>query len=217
MVSHSYARPLLARELESAERMMKHGVIALSLIAATGGLAEARGKFGVGLRTSAQSIASENDVDNPTEMAGGGIHVRYRASKRWGFELSSEHVSHERAGGSYTRESQPVTLTASWHFGRQIFWDWYLLGGIGGTESEVTYRKIDNSMSTEVFTETHVHLGIGLERSFGCFAIGAELRVVGLERDPEAGDAYRYEAEQDGPVPASSSGTQFNLAATYYF
>jgi hypothetical protein len=170
----------------------------------------------VGLRATSQSIAAESNADNRLDLAGGGLHVRWRITRNWGLELSAEHIKAEKGDGAFVRESQPVTLSASYHFSRGILWDWYLLAGVGGTESEVTYRKSDGAMATETFAETHVHLGIGLERSFGPLAIGAELRAIGLARDNDQGDAPRY-GELDGPVPVESSGAQLNLAVTYYF
>src|SRR5215212_2426701 len=106
-------------------------IIGLSGLALAVRAAESRGKFGVGLRASSQNVTSENDEENSVGMAGGGLLLRYRMSKRWGFEISSEHLTTKDDGGAFTREAQPVTLSASYHFGRQRLWDWYVLAGVG--------------------------------------------------------------------------------------
>ena len=173
-------------------------------------------RWGIGLRTTAQSIAPESNVDNKLNLQGGGLHIRYRMNRRWGFELSTEHVRAELGGGAFIRESNPVTLGASFHFGRSRRWDTYLLVGIGGTDTEVTRTTEQGATVTEVFKETHAQFGIGIERQWQHLAIGAELRAIGLERNQEEGDAPRY-GEADGPVPVSSSGSQLNFTLTYYF
>ncbi len=199
--------------------MSKRGFgIAVAAVALCGtqGVAEARGKFGVGLRATSQTIASDANMEQSVSLSGGGLHLRYRIGGRVGLEVSTEHVSSATAGGAFTRDANPITLTATLSFSKGLLWDWYFLGGIGATETEVSFRRADGTTSKEVFHESHVHLGLGLERSFGPLALGAELRLVGLTRDNESGSAPQY-GEQDGPVAASSTGSQLNLALTYYF
>jgi hypothetical protein len=173
-------------------------------------------RWAIGLRTTAQNIAPESNVDNKLNLQGAGLHVRYRMNRRWGFELSTEHVRAELGGGAFVRESNPVTLSASFHFGRSFKWDYYVLAGIGGTETEITRTTPQGGEINEAFKESHVHLGIGIERQWRHLAVGAELRAIGLERNQEEGDAPRY-GESDGPVPKSSSGSQLNFTVSYYF
>lgn len=198
--------------------MRGFGVILGSIVLVAGLAADARaqGRWAIGLRTTAQNMAPESNVDNKLNLQGGGLHVRYRMNHRWGFEVSSEHVRAELGGGAFVRESNPVTIAASFHFSRSLKWDYYLLLGIGGTESEVTRLRDDGSEITEVFKESHVHFGMGIERQWNHLALGAELRAVGAERDQDQGDAPRY-GEADGPIPRSSSGSQLNITLTYYF
>ncbi len=199
--------------------MRKLGVLTGSVVlvlCSAAAQARAEGQWGIGLRTTAQNIAPESNVDNKLNLQGGGLHVRYRANRHWGFELSSEHVRAELGGGAFVRESNPVTVGASFHFGRSFRWDYYVLMGVGGTESEVT-RTLDNGATvTEVFEESHVHFGLGLERHWRHLAVGAELRAIGFERDQDKGDAPAY-GEADGPIPRSSNGSQLNITLTYYF
>jgi hypothetical protein len=189
-------------------------LVAIATLVAGAAVAEARGKLGVGLRATSQTVAPEGNEENHLELGGGGLHVRYRFTRLLGIELTAEHLKAEKGGGDFVRESSPVTLAATIHFGG-LLWDWYGIVGVGATESEVTFRRGD-AMATETFVESHVHLGIGLERTFGPLAIGAELRAIGLSRNPEEGDAPKY-GDLDGPVAKESQGAQFNLALTYYF
>jgi hypothetical protein len=199
--------------------MRKFGVLTgsiLLVLCSAAASAQAEGRWGIGLRTTAQNISPESNVDNKLNLQGGGLHVRYRMNRRWGFEITSEHVRAELGGGAFIRESNPITLGASFHFGRSYKWDYYVLLGIGGTETEVQRQTEQGTTISEVFKESHVHFGAGLERQWRHIAIGAELRAIGFERNNEEGDAPRY-GEADGPVPVSSSGSQLNFTFTYYF
>lgn len=173
--------------------------------------------WGVGLRTVSKALrdAEADDDVEPTEFGGGGLQLRYRSSARWEFELAIEGSSAELYDGDLVHHSAGATLAVLYHMRPHRNWDWYLLAGVGGTEERFEQT---NKGDTEdlVFSQAHVHLGVGLERRFRSFGIGAELRLIGAGLDPEAGDAPRY-MEGAAPVPESSSGGQFNLTGTYYF
>jgi hypothetical protein len=182
---------------------------AASLIAVNAPPAEAR-KWGVGIRSTSQSIVSEANVDEELQLEGGGIHIRYRLSQRWELELASEHVTAELGGGSFVRDSAPVTLSVLWHLTPQRSWDWYLIGGLGGTVDKASYRKVDGTTVEEVVDQSHVHFGVGLQKALGPIVLGAELRALGLSQEEES-------AATTSVIPVESSGSQLNLVATYYF
>jgi hypothetical protein len=169
------------------------------------------GRFGIGLRTTSLAVADEANPDNKFGLGGGGLHVRFRLTERWGLELSSEEVSGETKDGHFKRTANPVTLSAAYHLTPKRPWDFYLLLGVG-----TTAEKVQIGEREQVFEESHVHLGAGLEHRFGSFGIGVELRAVGLSMNPDEGDAKRYRDFITGPIPADSSGSQLNLVATYY-
>lgn len=173
-------------------------------------------KWGIGLRSTSLGVAPEDNPDQGLTLGGGGWQVRYRMSPRWSLELTLENVSARADTGAYERISSPVTLSGLWHLTPHRRLDWYLIFGVGGTADEVTYRRVDGSMASETFAETHVHLGVGVERQWRRVGLGAELRAVGLAREDEDGAGATY-AGRNGPIPVESSGTQFNLTFTYYF
>lgn len=142
---------------------------------------------------------------------GGGLHVRFRLTERWGLELTSETVTGQTKDGNFSRTANPVTLAAAYHLTPNRPWDFYLLLGLGSTAETVQIRE-----NEQVFEEAHVHLGVGLEHRFGAFGVGVELRAVGLSMKPEEGDAKRYRGQVKGPIPTESSGSQLNVVATYY-
>jgi hypothetical protein len=209
----------MARLLER-QAFMRKLVIGLLVLAPAVASAEGsrfgRGRWGIGLRTSAQSIENDGAEGDPMKLGGGGLHVRYRANPKWAFELTAEGLQATSESGAYDRHSAPVTISAIWHPSPERRWDWYLLAGLGGTTDEVTYRKVDGNMATETFEQAHVHFGVGVERRCGRLGLGVELRAIGLARDDEQADGVRYEG-MDGPVPQASSGSQLNFTATYYF
>src|SRR5262249_49922334 len=183
---------------------------AVVLLLSTPALADVT--FGLGLRADAESLrATSGDAEDQQDgLVGGGLHFRVRFGERWGLELSAEALHGERAAGAFQHDAYPVTLSGVYHFVTGT-WDGYVLLGIGGTEDDV--KLIDaNAMTVEQkFHETHVTLGIGVERMFGHFGLGAELRAIALQRKDHdtalPGDA----------IPATSAGAMFNVAATYYF
>lgn len=168
-------------------------------------------RFGIGLRTTSLAVADEADPKNKFGLGGGGLHVRFRLTQRWGLELTSETVTGQTKDGNFTRTANPVTLAAAYHLTPNRPWDFYLLLGLGSTAETVQIRE-----NEQVFEESHVHLGVGLEHRFGSFGVGVELRAVGLSMQREEGDAKRYRDQVKGPIPTESSGSQLNVVATYY-
>jgi hypothetical protein len=169
-------------------------------------------RFGVGLRSTGQVIAADGDDDNPLGLQGGGLQLRYRFGARFSWEVSLETIEtqHDDDAGDavFTRSSHPVTLSVLWHITRpERAWDLYLLFGFGGSDSEVRYLNAQRQLVSETVEETHVHVGIGAERVWRRIGVGAEWRLVGASRKDGV----------DGAVPASSSGSQLSLTATYYF
>jgi len=193
---------------------MRRLSLALVMVLAAAGAAHA-GEWGIGFRTAAQTIAAEGGEDNALHLSGGGIQVRWRWSPRWSLELTAEGLVHESEGGAYTRRMDPGTLAIRYHLTPYRRWDWYLLFGVGGTHTEVTYRKADGqTMVVETAEEAHAHFGAGLERRWRRLGLGAELRFVGLSRDDEQLDEG---VAPSSVIPADESGAQLNLALTYYF
>jgi hypothetical protein len=176
---------------------------------------ERYGRFGIGLRTTAQTVAPKDDASNALHMGGGGITLRYRLSRIWALELTSESMKSPAMDGgttaAYSRSAKSSVFAIQWHFFDRGHWDWYALFGIGGTNADVSYAKIDGTTGTWSAKQTTAHLGIGVEYRCHHFGIGAELRAVGLAQKDDGSNT------QPGLIPTNESGSQFNLTATYYF
>jgi hypothetical protein len=175
-----------------------------------------RQRFGVGLRTVGMSVASTETPDDEIDLGGGGVQLRYRFAPRWSVELLLEHVEGELGDGAYVRRSTPATLGVHFHLTPRSRWNWYLAAGLGVTGDEVTRTGRDGQEIREQFVEHHLHLGGGLERRFGRWGIGAELRGVALSRDDDERDGAKY-VEVDGPIPRESTGGMLSLQGSYYF
>lgn len=173
--------------------------------------------WSVGAHVASLSLAPKGDKsgDAQTDMGGGGVHVRYRMTPRWGFELSLDDVKGDIAQGM-TRESGSATLSVAFHMRPGRRWDWYLLAGVGGGTEKVTRDGKMGDTIEETFQQSQVQLGAGLERRFGSFGVSAELRLVGAKVDPDKGDAPSY-TDMTAPIPFESNGGSFRLAGTYYF
>jgi len=173
-------------------------------------------RFAVGVRSTALDLESSKHPEQAISMSGGGLHVRYRATRRFEIELGSERTSGARTAGRLARDSQSGTLGTLIRFRPDRAWDWYLIAGVGRTHSDVEFAKVDGSTGAQSFASTHVHFGLGLERRFGSLAFGIETRAVGLARHQDELDAPTY-GGRDGPLPTEESGAQLGFTASYYF
>lgn len=181
--------------------------------------ADTRSRFGVGVRTGSLGLVSSLRADNTIAMDGGGLHLRFSLSPRFELELSSLTLSGEQAQGALQRDSELATLSALIHLGPRHYRpiDWYLIVGAGRIQDQVTYQRGDRSWATESFAGTHFQMGLGIaHRFFRHLAVAGEWRATGIARDDSQLDQPRYE-KIDGPVPWESSGSEFDLVATYYF
>lgn len=185
-------------------------VAILSGLLVLGLAADARAEWGVGLRTTAQHLASDDDLGNEIGLAGGGLQVRWRFARSFGLELTLEGLRGE-SGSDFVRKGSLVTIGFAWHVIPDSPWDFYVLAGVGGAHSEVTLTSRSGAELVQEFDEAHVSLGIGLERRFGSFGVGVELRAVGQARSDEE-DASPYDA-----VPPGSAGGQGSVTVSYYF
>jgi outer membrane protein with beta-barrel domain len=185
-------------------------IVALLLPAAA---ARADHTLSQGIRGTAQHIAPEGDENDAhgVSLGGGGVQVRWRMVPALSLEVSFEGLHGELANGNYVRDSGVVTLSALWHIFPHSDLDLYALLGVGGTSDDIRIVGAQSAMIEQKFEETHVHLGIGLERLWTHWGAGVELRAVGLARKDQ--DVAR---DQDA-VPPGSSGIQGSMTLGYYF
>jgi hypothetical protein len=177
-------------------------------------------KWAVGLHGAALGLEPADAPEDKIELAGHGLHARYRINARWEVELSAEKMLSNPDDSATSREARAVTLSALVHLTPHKQWAWYLIGGIGGTDERVSYLNAAGANVNAEIEHSHVHLGVGLERRFRRFGIGVQLRAVGMTLKHESDDDRSIQLEQPhqpGAIPEESSGAQLNVAAAYYF
>jgi hypothetical protein len=178
-------------------------------------------RWSIGLRSTGQLIGPEERPDDQLGLTGGGWTLRWRQSPRLSWEMTIEQVQSfegEGGGAPFERVSTPVTFTGLWHLSQPWRrWDFYLLMGMGATESEVSYLNANRVRVSERFDEVHFHMGMGVERVWRRWGLGAEWRLIGSARDEEQVENEVYVGQDYGPVPAHSSGSQLSFTFNYYF
>src|SRR5262245_19184146 len=173
--------------------------------------------WGIGLRTDSQGLSNDSD-DDTLHLDGGGLHVRWRYAPHWSVELSTEGLHADLYEGAYHRELQNSNVTFGYHFTPYHRWDWAILLGIGGTDDQVEYRRVDGTMGTESAEEINVMFGAGVEYRWTHLGLGADFRAVGYARTDEEDPPEDYDPAYDfRAIPSGQQAGQFNLHLTYYF
>lgn len=174
-------------------------------------------RWGLGLRASNAALTSEARPDDPLEMNGGGLFLRWRLSRHWSLEGAVNGWSARSEEGSYERDLGLSTIGAAYHLTPWGKWDFYLSGAFGGGETEVRYLKADRTQATETAPVATAVFGIGLERRFrNGFAIGAELSAAGVVRSDE--DEPPIPEDQDlRAIPHGNGKASFDVTFAYYF
>jgi hypothetical protein len=183
-------------------------------------------RFAVGLNFGAYSVSPSDtgDRDDVTEtnFRAAELSIRYRVTPRFEMELllsGGRQVLEDDSDGDLAMGA--ATIAARYRFRPTRAWNWWLMGGLGGTVIErhnSTEEERDNA------GRGHVAFGIGLERRFRQFAIHAELR--GLALGPRE-DAEKMDVPSTGTRPPvvnddvrtgeDLSAGQFTIGASLYF
>jgi hypothetical protein len=173
------------------------------------------GRFSVSLGVGSMSLAPDNsDTTQTTDFAIGQIALRYRGWRHLELELSfaggSQQLSQEQGGGEGDLKIAHVTLAARYRFGVENHFNWWLMGGLGGTTIAPKDASADQA---EMQQRPHGMLGIGAEYRWTKFAIQAEAKGIGIG-PTEAEQQYAKDTGMDAP---GIGGGSFTLAGAYYF
>ena len=173
--------------------------------------------WGIGLRASNGALTSEARPDDPLELHGGALDLKWRASTHWSLDLEAAGWDAESEQGSYKRELQLTTIGAAYHFTPYGRWDFYLSAGLGGGHTKVEYLNAARDGITEEADVGTVRLGMGLEYRFrNGLALGVEGRAAGIVRSDE--EEPPYEADQDfRALPHSNGQALLDVTLTYYW
>lgn len=183
-------------------------------------------RWAVGLSFGGLGVAPEENQDDKTNFRVGEISLRYRVTRHLELELAvggGRQVLDDDSEGQL--EASTGLLAARWRFMPEHKWNWFVMGGLGGTsiaDHEATSDERDAQ------SRPLAALGVGVERRFRRFALQAELRAIGMgPRDTAepapATDVMTGTAPAATPPPAPTStsdklsGGTFTLGASYYF
>ena len=187
-------------------------------------------RWAIGLNLGAFSVAPQDAPDDSatTDFRTSELSVRFRLAPNWELELllaGGRQVLEDDSDGDLAMGGG--TLGVRYRFRPQQSWNWWVMGGLGGTviaNHESTREERDAAM------RPHVALGIGLEKRFNRFALQAEFRGMGLgptKAQQDMTDAPPKPATDSGmPLPPDStadatsndlSGGTFTIGASFYF
>jgi len=182
-------------------------------------------RFAVGVNIGGLSVGdAENEDADPTNFRTAELSIRYRISPRFELELlmaGGRQVLEDDTDGDLAMGG--VTLGARYRFRPQHAWNWWLMGGLGGTVIE---RHDSTEQQRDDATRPHLAFGIGVERRFRRLALHAEARMMALgpREDAQMGETD-VPVTGGMPLPPTAdvqrseelSGGTFTLGASFYF
>lgn len=182
-----------------------------------GGVDVMRRRFALGVNLGGMSLTADDDVDQTeTQFRTAELSIRYRATPHLELELllsGGRQVLEDGEDGDLAMGGG--TLAARYRFRIDRPWNWWLMGGIGGTVIE---RADSTEEQRDSAQRSHVAFGVGLERRFHRFALHAELRGVAM--GPRSDDMETRPGSNtlgDTRTARDLSGGLFNLGASFYF
>lgn len=160
-------------------------------------------RFGVAARMVSLGLS---DGTTDSEYAGGGIAASYRINRRWELVLALDALDAPEGPDLHS-----TSLEARFHLTPYRRWDWYALAGIGALH-EVPLEGADE----EGVSRGRVHAGLGLQRRFRAWSVGAELHTVGVGPREQAMPTSRKAAT---PMTTDDglTGGELTVAATLFF
>jgi hypothetical protein len=188
-------------------------------------------RWAIGVSFGGMGVAPEDAPEgSEARFRIGEISLRYRASRRIELQLAlsgGRQMIEDDAEGDLATGT--VMLALRYRFMPEHRWNWYVMGGLGGT---VVAPHQSTSAERDAAQRPLGALGVGIERRFQRFALSAEVRAVGLgEREDAMGADVPVSDGGAAPpkplprLPASSaavyaeqlSGGMFTIGASYYF
>lgn len=181
-------------------------------------------RWSVGLSVGSMGLSPKDSSEDKSNFAVGELSIRFRATPHlelaFAFGGGGEKLSNNMDG---QREVSMGALQLRYRFMPEHHWNWYLMAGLGGasiTEKDATDQNRQDAQ------RGMFQLGAGLEYRFQRFALGVELRGMGLgeTKADQSAPAVMVGTTNDPPPPPTTtvssgqySGGQLTLGATYYF
>jgi len=185
-------------------------------------------RWSVGLSVGSMGMAPKDSPDDKTNFAVGELSIRFRATPHLELALAfgggGEKLSNDMEG---QREVSMGALQLRYRFMPEHHWNWYLMAGLGG--ASVTDKGATDQERKDA-QRGMFQLGAGLEYRFERFALGIELRGMGLSETKASQDNTVMVTPTTGastteppppPTNTLSSGQysagQLTIGASYYF
>jgi opacity protein-like surface antigen len=182
-------------------------------------------RWSVGLSVGSMGLNPKDSPDDKTNFAIGELAIRFRATPHLELALAfgggGEKTSNNMDGQT---EVSMGALQLRYRFMPEHHWNWYLMAGLGG--ASVTQKGATDQERQDA-QRGMFQLGAGLEYRFQQFALGIELRGVGLsETKAQSAPTVMVSTGTNQPPPppvvdttssGQYSGGQLTLGASYYF
>ena len=178
-------------------------------------------RFSLGLHGA--FVALNQTFDNQRlYMGGAGFQLRLRSAGRFGFEVRQSFLKGQVWNGGFTRQSFPFTTSLMFYlFPNQDarHFNVYALAGVGAGMDFIELRNGPYGYpGNQVFLSWIAQTGLGAELRFKWFAIEADVRVAGLFRDKNFGDATYYSGvNSSAPVAAKTLAVSGNAFMSFWF
>ncbi len=186
-------------------------------------------RWAIGLNLGVLSVvpdsADPDDSNADTNFRTSELSIRYRATRHLELELAltgGRQVLDDDSDGELAMGGG--TLGARYRFRPERAWNWWLMGGLGGTVIE---RHNSSEEAREGAMRPHVAFGIGIERRFRRFALQAEARMLAIgPRSDSMEDVPVRDLPGGMPLPPDSinsagdedlTGGTFTFGASFYF
>ena len=154
------------------------------------------------------------DGTTETQYGGGGIAASYRINRRWEIVLALDALDAPEGPDLHS-----TTLAARFHLTPHKKWDWYAVAGIGGLHEVPLEGEAE---ANEGVTRGRFNLGVGLQRRWPRWSLGAEFQMVGVGPKEEVTEPMSTTARETTPPTAMAvdeglSGGELTIAATLFF
>ncbi len=162
-------------------------------------------RFGVSARMVSLGLT---DGTNESEYAGGGIAASYRINKRWELVLALDALDAPEGPDLHS-----TSLEARFHITPHRRWDWYAIVGVGALHE----TDLEDDEAEDGPSRARMHAGIGLQRRFRYWSLGAELHTVGVGPREDAMEATARSTTTPMATDEGLSGGELTVAATLFF
>lgn len=202
------AMPAADAPAAALEAPPPRGPFATVVVAAPPRPVELQKRIGVSARMVSLGLT---DGTTTNEYAGGGIAASYRLTRRWELVLALDALDAPEGPDLHS-----TSLEARFHLTPYRRWDWYGVVGIGALHE--TQLDDGEHAHDDGPARGRMHVGVGLQRRFRWWSLGAELHSVAVgPKDPVDTMATARTTTPTTATDEGLTGGELTLAATLFF